>query len=94
MTNPFDDPDGRFQVLTNDEGQHSLWPVFAEVPAGWTVTLPATGRDDCLAWIEANWTDLRPAGLVAASAGVAAAAGVAASAGVAAAARAEGNSAR
>ena len=36
MTNPFDNEDGSFFVLVNDEGQHSLWPSFAEVPAGWT----------------------------------------------------------
>ncbi|MGW3730031.1 MbtH family protein, partial [Streptomyces sp. NPDC000851] len=36
-TNPFDDADGRFLVLVNDEGQHSLWPSFADVPGGWTI---------------------------------------------------------
>ena len=36
-TNPFDDEDGRFYVLVNDEDQHSLWPTFSEVPAGWRV---------------------------------------------------------
>ncbi len=40
MTNPFEDPEGTYLVLVNDEGQHSLWPSFAEVPAGWTVALP------------------------------------------------------
>ncbi len=33
--NPFDDDNGSFYVLINDEEQHSLWPSFAEVPAGW-----------------------------------------------------------
>ena len=33
-TNPFDDPEGSFYALVNDEGQYSLWPAFAEVPAG------------------------------------------------------------
>lgn len=32
--NPFDDADGLFYVLTNDEEQHGLWPVFADAPAG------------------------------------------------------------
>ncbi|OAR26966.1 protein mbtH [Streptomyces sp. ERV7] len=66
-TNPFDDADGRFLVLVNDEGQHSLWPSFAEVPGGWTVALEETGRDACLEFIEANWTDLRPRSLVTAT---------------------------
>ena len=44
MTNPFDDPDGRFLVLVNHEGQYSLWPSFSEVPAGWSVEVPETDR--------------------------------------------------
>lgn len=63
MTNPFDDENGEFLVLVNDEQQHSLWPAFAEVPGGWTVALPASSRADALAYVEANWTDLRPRGL-------------------------------
>ncbi|MGW1230841.1 MbtH family protein [Streptomyces sp. NPDC001478] len=63
-TNPFDDPDGRFLVLVNDEGQHSLWPSFAQVPGGWTVAFPENTRAACVEYVEANWTDLRPRSLV------------------------------
>ncbi|MES9510040.1 MbtH family protein [Streptomyces sp. NPDC000609] len=63
-TNPFDDPEGRFLVLVNDEGQHSLWPSFAEVPGGWTTALAENTREACLEYVEANWTDLRPRSLV------------------------------
>jgi MbtH protein len=66
MTNPFDDEAGDFLVLINEEGQYSLWPSFHEVPDGWTRTGPAGARDKCLAWIEENWTDLRPNSLIAA----------------------------
>ena len=38
-SNPFEDPDGTYLVLVNDEGQHSLWPSFVDVPAGWTIAL-------------------------------------------------------
>lgn len=62
-TNPFDDADGRFLVLVNDEGQHSLWPSFADVPGGWTTVFEENTRDACLEYIEANWTDLRPRSL-------------------------------
>ncbi|MEU0915721.1 MbtH family protein [Streptomyces althioticus] len=72
MTNPFEDPEGTYLVLVNDEGQHSLWPSFAEVPAGWTVALPATGRDAALAHITEHWTDMRPASLIDAMKGTAA----------------------
>lgn len=59
--NPFDDPDGRFVVVVNDEGQHSLWPAFADVPDGWTVAHSEDSRSACLEYIEQNWRDIRPA---------------------------------
>lgn len=58
--NPFDDPDGTFLVLVNDEEQYSLWPQALEVPAGWSISHDADTRQGCLEFIEANWTDLRP----------------------------------
>lgn len=64
MNNPFDDPDGTFFVLVNDENQHSLWPSFAEIPAGWTIVHGPGGRQSCLDHVERNWTDLRPASLI------------------------------
>jgi MbtH protein len=64
MTNPFEDPDARYLVLVNDEGQYSLWPLFADVPAGWTVLLRDASRPDALAYVNANWTDMRPRSLV------------------------------
>ncbi|MGW1391282.1 MbtH family protein [Streptomyces nigra] len=62
--NPFDDDEGRFLVLVNDEGQHSLWPSFAEVPGGWTVVFGEDSRQACLDYVDAHWTDLRPRSLV------------------------------
>jgi MbtH protein len=61
--NPFDDEDGTFFVLVNDEDQHSLWPAFADVPAGWRVVFGESTRADCLSFVEENWTDLRPRSL-------------------------------
>lgn len=58
--NPFDDPQGQFLVLVNDAGQHSLWPVFASIPDGWTVVLEASSRQEALDWVEQHWTDIRP----------------------------------
>ena len=54
MTNPFDDPDGTFLVLVNDEGQHSLWPAFAAVPGGWAVAHGRDTRQACLDYVEAQ----------------------------------------
>jgi MbtH protein len=66
MTNPFDNPEGTFHVLVNDEGQHSLWPTFADVPAGWSAVLSDADRQACLDYIETHWTDMRPRSLAAA----------------------------
>jgi uncharacterized protein YbdZ (MbtH family) len=65
-SNPFDDQDGRFLVLVNDEEQYSLWPTFADVPAGWTVRFggpDGTDRDAALRYVDENWTDMRPRSL-------------------------------
>lgn len=62
-TNPFDDEDAAFSVVVNDEGQHSIWPTFAEVPAGWRVVFGPAGRAEVIAYVDGNWTDLRPSGL-------------------------------
>ncbi|WP_410658125.1 MbtH family protein [Amycolatopsis sp. lyj-112] len=64
MTNPFDDPEGSYLVLVNDEGQHSLWPSFVDPPAGWTVALRDAPREAALAYVNEHWTDLRPLSLV------------------------------
>jgi MbtH protein len=64
MTNPFDDENGTFLVLVNDEGQHSLWPTFAEVPPGWKSVHGPDVRQSCLDFVEANWMDMRPKSLI------------------------------
>ena len=63
--NPFDDENGTFYALVNDEGQYSLWPEFVPVPAGWSIEHGPADRAACLAHIEANWTDMRPKSLIA-----------------------------
>lgn len=52
-----------FQVLVNDEGQHSIWPAAKELPPGWTSVGPKGDKAACLEYIEKNWTDLRPLSL-------------------------------
>jgi MbtH protein len=63
MTNPFEDENGVYHVLVNDEEQHSLWPAFKEVPQGWTIRLKSASRAACLEYINQNWTDMRPKSL-------------------------------
>lgn len=64
LTNPFENTDGHYIVLVNDEGQHSLWPVFADIPAGWSAVHGPDARSSCLDYIEQNWVDLRPKSLI------------------------------
>lgn len=65
MSNPFDGSQGRFFVVVDGEGQHSLWPEFTDVPAGWTVVHRAADWVSCLRYVETNWTDIRLLSLVA-----------------------------
>lgn len=64
MTNPFEDPEGSYLVLVNDEGQHSLWPSFVDVPAGWRSVFGEDAREACLAYVDEHWTDMRPLSLI------------------------------
>lgn len=59
-------------VVVNDEKQYSVWPVGAALPVGWHVddvddvddVDGFTGtEEECLAYIEQVWTDMRPASL-------------------------------
>jgi MbtH protein len=64
VTNPFEDENGVYHVLINEEGQHSLWPSFIEVPAGWTIVHASDSRAACLDFINQHWTDMRPRSLI------------------------------
>lgn len=64
VTNPFEDENGVYHVLVNDEGQHSLWPSFIAVPQGWTIVHKSDSRAACLEFINRNWTDMRPNSLI------------------------------
>lgn len=59
----FDREDTQFLVLINDEQQYSIWPEFKAVPPGWSTVGEAASKARCLAYIEDNWTDMRPASL-------------------------------
>ncbi|MBR7826940.1 MbtH family protein [Actinospica sp. MGRD01-02] len=69
LTNPFEDESAHYLVLVNEENQHSLWPASIDVPDGWRTAFGAADRASCLEYVETNWTDIRPASLIAAMAG-------------------------
>jgi len=60
MIEPVEDVQSKLLVLVNDEGQHSIWPTFAEVPPGWVTRFGPSDRQACLEYIEREWTDMRP----------------------------------
>lgn len=63
MPNPFDDQNGTFLVLVNDEAQYCIWPAFAQTPDGWTVALGESPHETALEYVEEQWTDMRPRSL-------------------------------
>lgn len=50
----------QFVVVLNDEEQYSLWPSDRPLPAGWYDAGFHGGREECLAYIQEHWTDIRP----------------------------------
>ena len=52
-----------FVALKNAEGQFSLWPSGRPAPDGWQVMNAPGSKADCVAFIEAHWTDMRPESL-------------------------------
>lgn len=64
MASPFEDEEAGYVVLVNAENQHSLWPAAVAVPAGWVLIHGEDTRSNCLEFVAANWTDLRPTSLI------------------------------
>jgi len=64
VANPFEDENGTYHVLVNDEGQHSLWPTFIKVPDGWTIVHDSATHASCMEYMRQNWTDMRPKSLI------------------------------
>ena len=47
----------------NHEEQYSIWPAYRELPLGWREVGKEGLKDECLAYIEEVWTDMRPLSL-------------------------------
>ena len=52
-----------YKVVINHEEQYSIWPVDRENPLGWKDVGKAGTKQECLAYIEEVWTDMRPLSL-------------------------------
>lgn len=52
-----------FKVVINHEEQYSIWPVDRDNPPGWRDAGTSGTKAECLAFIQAVWTDMRPLSL-------------------------------
>ena len=52
-----------YKVVVNHEEQYSIWPVDRENPLGWEDRGPSGSKEECLAYINEVWTDMRPLSL-------------------------------
>ena len=52
-----------YKVVLNDEEQYSIWPAQRENPPGWKDAGFSGAKQDCLAYIQEVWTDMRPLSL-------------------------------
>lgn len=59
----WDSPDTRFLVVVNHEEQYSIWPDYKPLPDGWRVVDKQGSKEECLAYIESVWSDMRPLSL-------------------------------
>jgi MbtH protein len=55
--------DQLYRVVMNDEEQYSIWPAERDLPPGWREGGPTGPKNECLAYIEKVWTDMRPLSL-------------------------------
>ncbi|MFF5964324.1 MbtH family protein [Streptomyces collinus] len=52
-----------YRVVVNHEEQYSIWPLEAEIPVGWRAAGKEGTKEECLAFVDEVWTDMRPLSL-------------------------------
>jgi MbtH protein len=52
-----------YKVVVNSEEMYSIWPADREVPLGWKDAGKTGSKEECLAYIDEVWTDMRPLSL-------------------------------
>ena len=60
MLSVFENEACQFDVVVNDEGQYSIWPIDWQMPLGWSSVGMNGLRADCLKFIDAAWIEMRP----------------------------------
>ena len=59
-TNPFDDGNRSYLVLTNTRNQPCVWPADLPGPAGWRTAHAADSYQACLDYVERQAPDPKP----------------------------------
>ncbi len=49
-----------YKVVVNHEEQYSIWPLERQNPLGWQDAGKSGPKEECLNYIKAVWTDMRP----------------------------------
>ena len=52
-----------YKVVVNHEEQYSIWFADRENPPGWREVGKQGSKEECLAYIDEVWTDMRPLSL-------------------------------
>lgn len=52
-----------YKVVKNEEEQYNIWPADRANKLGWTDAGKTGTKEECLAWINEVWTDMRPESL-------------------------------
>jgi MbtH protein len=52
-----------YEVVVNHEEQYSIWPAHRDLPDRWRKAGKSGSKTECLAHIDAVWTDMRPLSL-------------------------------
>ena len=58
-----DDDQREYKVVINHEEQYSIWPVHRDNAPGWRDAGKTGTKQECLAYIDEVWTDMRPRSL-------------------------------
>lgn len=62
MTNDEEDR-RRYRVVVNHDEQYSIWLEDKDIPKGWSDTGKSGTKAECLDYVNAVWTDMRPLSL-------------------------------
>ncbi|MBM5815290.1 MAG: MbtH family NRPS accessory protein [Cyanobacteria bacterium K_Offshore_surface_m2_239] len=50
----------QYRVVKNQEGQYALWSFKLAPPAGWITIHSSNSQEECLEFIDSNWTNIMP----------------------------------